>query len=160
MYQNIVVALDGSEFAERVLPFVEELAAKFSSSLQLIYATTAANVIIAETSGMPSDAGLAVDPTPIIEAQQSEAEAYLGRVAQRLRDKGLKVTFTHPEGQAADAILTLAKESSADLIAMTTHGRHGVMRAILGSTAESVLHKATCPVLIVRIHEEPQPRKR
>jgi nucleotide-binding universal stress UspA family protein len=160
MYQNIVVALDGSEFAERVLPYVEELAAKFGSSLQLVYATTAGSVIIAETAGMPADAGAIVDPTPIIEAQQGEAEAYLSGVAKRLSAKGLNVSYSHPEGQAAEVICALAKDSGADLIAMTTHGRRGVARAILGSTAENVLHKAICPVLVVRVHDEPQAAKR
>jgi len=107
MYQTIVVALDGSEFAERVLPYVEELAAKFGSSLQLVYATTPGSVILAETSGMPADAGFVVDPTPIIEAQQSEAQSYLSGVIKRLTDKGLKVSGQHPEGQPADAILTV-----------------------------------------------------
>src|SRR5438045_1286915 len=91
MYQEIVVALDGSEFAEKVLPHVEALAAKFESNLTLVRARTPATAIIAETSTMSANAPVVVDPTPIIQAEQDETEKYLSGVAQRLSAQGLKV---------------------------------------------------------------------
>ena len=53
-------------------------------------------------------------------------------------------------GNTVDAILRTASEKAVDLIVMSTHGRTGLVRTFLGSVAEAVLHKATCPVLVVR----------
>jgi nucleotide-binding universal stress UspA family protein len=153
MYQNIVVALDGSEFAEKVLPHVEALAAKFGSSVTLLRARTPSTVIIAETSSMSANAPVVVDPTPIIEAEKEEAETYLSGVAKRLSAQGLTVQYKHSEGHAADAIVELARQLGADLVALTTHGRQGVVRVIMGSVADAVVRRAPCPVLLVRVHE-------
>jgi nucleotide-binding universal stress UspA family protein len=54
-------------------------------------------------------------------------------------------------GEPASEILRLAEEESAEMIVMGTHGRKGVMRALMGSVAEQVARNATCPVLLVKL---------
>jgi nucleotide-binding universal stress UspA family protein len=75
-------------------------------------------------------------------------------LASRLKGQGLTVDFEEPEGDPADTVTRRAQELGADLIAMTTHGRTGLGRLLLGSVAESVIRKAPCPVLLVRVHED------
>lgn len=58
-------------------------------------------------------------------------------------------------GNPAEEIVAYALGHNIDLICMATHGRHGLARALLGSTAEAVLRKAPCPVLTVRGHQAP-----
>ena len=68
--------------------------------------------------------------------------------------KHLTVNTEHPEGPAADEIVKRATELGVSLILMTTHGRSGLGRVVFGSTADSVLRHAPCPVLLVRVTDE------
>jgi nucleotide-binding universal stress UspA family protein len=54
------------------------------------------------------------------------------------------------EGKPADEVIAAAREWTAELIVLGTHGRSGVARAVLGSTAEAVVRHAPCPVVVVR----------
>ena len=155
MYDRIVVALDGSELAERVLPHAEALAERFGSTVSLLRAITPPGMIIAGSgAGAAPVAGPVVDPTPIVEAERQEAAAYLERLAQRLRGRGLAVETELPQGPTAELIVEHAGRVRADLIAMTTHGRGGLGRLVLGSVADQVLRNGPCPVLLVRVSED------
>jgi nucleotide-binding universal stress UspA family protein len=156
MYKRILTALDGSELAERVFPYVEALAEKFGSQIVLLRATTPPGALMAETATMSPAEDVLIDPTPIIEEEKEDASAYLRRLCERLQSRGFEVLVEMPESSPADAILEYARRDGADLIAMTTHGRTGLGRLVFGSVAEEVLHHATCPVLMVRVteHEE------
>jgi nucleotide-binding universal stress UspA family protein len=154
MYRHILVALDGSLEAERVLPHVEALAGPFDSDVLLISAVTPAEQLIA--ASIEPGTGLVADPEPILEAEEAEEQdalSYLKSVAARLEGKGIRATFEVPEADAATVIVERAREQGIDLIAMTTHGRSGLSRLVWGSTAESVLHHAPCPVLLVRVKD-------
>ena len=159
MYEQILVALDGSELAEQVLPHVEALAEKFGSNLMLLRAITPLGTIIAATTpppmvGAPVITYPAVDPMELFNAELAEATEYLQKIAERLGARGLKVNIATPEGPAAEAILEHARTQGTDLIAMTTHGRTGLGRLLLGSVADEVLRNASCPVLIIRVRDE------
>jgi nucleotide-binding universal stress UspA family protein len=81
----------------------------------------------------------------------AEAQRYLDRVAERLRAEGRPVrTRALLTEQPAVAILDEARLQDADLIAMTTHGRSGLARLLLGSVADKVLRGSTLPVLLQR----------
>jgi nucleotide-binding universal stress UspA family protein len=156
MYEHLLVALDGSDTAERVLPHVEALAGSFGSTVTLLRAVVSAETLIAETSSGGTgvgDAASAIDPTPIVDADRESASAYLASVEARLRQTGISVNSENPEGTAQDVIVERAASLGTDLILMTTHGRSGLGRMVFGSVADSVLRHASCPVLIVRITE-------
>ena len=155
MYERILVALDGSEIAEQVLPHAEALAQAFGSTLILLRASTSPQKLMAELSpGLDVATPVVLDPTEILEDEQSEIAQYLKGVAGRLRANGAKVQTDEPPGDAADEIVQRASDLGADLITMTTHGRSGLKRLVFGSVAQSVLTHATCPVLLVRVTEE------
>jgi nucleotide-binding universal stress UspA family protein len=155
MYARILVALDGSELAERILPHVEALAEKLGSAVTLLRAIPSPGIILAEAApGAVPVAGPVVDVTPLVEAERREAGAYLDAVAERLRARGVTVETEQSEGPAHEVIVARARELSAGLVAMTTHGRGGLSRLFFGSVAEAVLREAPCPVLLLRVGQD------
>ncbi len=147
MYKKILVPLDGSALAENALAPVIELAQ-----------CTQAQIVLLRVMLAPIYEYVVVDPmmAPILpedaEPNRQEIRKYLESVAGGLREKGLRVTIQVCEGPVADAILDCAARIHADLIAMSTHGRSGVARWLLGSVADRVVQAADVPVLLVRPH--------
>jgi nucleotide-binding universal stress UspA family protein len=135
---RILVPLDGSALAEAALGKVVELAGGDSTTLMLLRA--------AEAPTLPG-----VDATEVQEQVVREAEEYLAAVAARLTAQGLtRVETCVWYGSAAASIVAAASLRKADLIVMSSHGRSGLGRFILGSVAESVLRGTTTPILLVR----------
>jgi nucleotide-binding universal stress UspA family protein len=106
LYARIVVALDGSAGAELVLPYVEALAEQFGSSVILLHATTSAEVIAASAAAAtvppqaPNIATTPIDPTAVVAAERRAVESELHELAQRLRSRGLAVSYEQHEGAA------------------------------------------------------------
>ena len=134
---RILVPLDGSECAEIVLPKVEKLATDLKASIALL------RVVYAHT--FPG-----ADPTDAEVKVVQEGEEYLKKVEERLKKKGIKVDAHVRYGNDAEEILDHAAQKDIDLIAMTTHGRSGVKRFMLGSVAEKVLRHSSKPIFLVR----------
>jgi nucleotide-binding universal stress UspA family protein len=156
MYDPLLVALDGSDAAEQVLSHAEALAGAFGSRITLLRAISSAAMLLTQSTGGGPGLGEvapAMDPTPILEAEQAAAAEYLRHVAERLQSQGLSVNTETPQGEAESVIVERARELGAALIVMTTHGRGGLGRVVFGSVADSVLRHAPCPVLLVRIQE-------
>ena len=135
MFERIVVGLDGSALAEQVLPHVEGFAERFGSQILLVRAVSHSTM----RSLGRGDEGLPA------------ATAYLETAAERLRGRGLSVACDARQDDPADALVAAA--AAGDLIALTTHGRTGLRRAVYGSVAQDVLQRAPCPVLVVRASE-------
>lgn len=96
--------------------------------------------------------GLA-EPMPIAdisEQLEDSAERQLPKLAECEECLGLNVEEVIVHGDAAAEIVRVASEQEADLIVISSHGRTGLGRMIFGSTAESVVRHATCPVLVVK----------
>jgi len=134
---KILVPLDGSECAETSLPLVEKLAAELQAVIALL------RVAYAHT--FPG-----VDPTDAQVKVVREAEEYLDKIERQLAAKGFKVETHVRYGHDADEILNHAAEADIDLMALTTHGRSGIKRFLLGSVAEKVLRHSSKPIFLVR----------
>lgn len=140
---KILVPLDGSALAESAIATAVEMARSGLATLMLVRAV--------EAHTLPG-----ADPTDAQVEVVREAEAYLAGVADRLKQQGVKNVQTSVwYGPAASAIVDAARLRKADLIVMTTHGRSGLGRLILGSVAESVLRGTTTPILLLRAPEAP-----
>ena len=136
MYEHLLVALDGSPTAERVLEHAEALAKAFGSTVTLFRATVAAEELMAQTAGSGQtvgDVGPMIAPTPILEAEREEAVSYLAGVAARLKQDNLTVNTEHFDGPPAEEIVERARALGISLILMTTHGRSGLGRMVFGS---------------------------
>jgi nucleotide-binding universal stress UspA family protein len=139
---KILVPLDGSALAESAIAKAMDLAGG-ESTLMLLRA--------AEAHTLPG-----VDPTEAQVEVVREAEEYLASVAARLKEQGIDSVETSVwYGPAASAIVDAARLRKADLIVMSTHGRSGLGRLILGSVAESVLRGSTTPILLLRVPGAP-----
>lgn len=146
MYKKILVPLDGSELAEQVLPLVIELASGGNSEIILMRVP---DVPIFETMMTVPEFN-----TQVREQAERETREYLAQLGSDLSAKGLNVrTHIAQEGAVYFTILQTAKDLGADLIAMSTHGRSGLARLVMGSVADDVVRHADLPVLLVR----PQP---
>jgi nucleotide-binding universal stress UspA family protein len=142
MAKRILVPLDQSVLAEGVLPLVDDLARGEGAVVRLLYVAPAPHTRV-------SEGGLVVAYADQ-EMQRLEAEGrdYLSKAEVQLG--GVTVECVVRFGDPLDEILREAAAFDADLITVTTAGRSGLSRAILGSVAEQVMRKAEVPVLLLR----------
>lgn len=142
MFNKILVPLDGSDLAAKVLPQVIELAKTFKSQVTLMHVCY--TPAIGETTPGTIKAAAA--------HEQKWCATFLGKAAADLKAQGLDVTAECKEGVPAMEIIAYADKNNMDLIAMATHGT-GEVAWVIGSTAEKVMTHATVPVLLVRVIE-------
>jgi nucleotide-binding universal stress UspA family protein len=155
MFTRILVPLDGSDLAEAVLPHVEELASKLGARVVLLRVVTSlSRLITMSTAGTaPAAGGVPAMQTDLMtEAHQADlqtAHHYLASIRDRLERRGIPTETIVDDGDAATVILGHAADAS--LIAMSTHGRGGLTRMVIGSVADEVLRSAPyVPMLLVR----------
>jgi nucleotide-binding universal stress UspA family protein len=146
MYRKILVPLDGSDLAEAVLPHARALAQSVGAEIVLL------RVLVPHIPDRPPTIGQLFPDAIAKEAElaQQHVQEYLERVARPLQASGIHVSCEMRSGHVADAILDIADEIGVDLIAMSTHGRSGLSRWLIGSVANKVVHAAKAPVLLVR----------
>jgi nucleotide-binding universal stress UspA family protein len=142
MYRKILVPLDGSKVAEGVLPHAKALA--YSQGAELILLTVGANPAL---DFVFSDPGLAQDA---VHEQEERSKKYISEIETELKAAGFKTSTLLRVGSVADVILGVAEELHVDVIAMSTHGRTGPARWLLGSVAEKVVRNSKVPVLLIR----------
>lgn len=142
MYRKILVPLDGSKVAEGVLPHARSLA--YSEGAELILLTVGANPALDFAFSDPGLAQTAVDE------QEEKSKAYILKIEAELKADGFKTSTLLRVGSVAEVILGVAEELQVDVIAMSTHGRTGPARWLLGSIAERVVHNSNVPVLLIR----------
>ena len=144
--KRVVVALDGSGLAEKILPHVASLARKLKLEVQLVRAYA-----LPPNAYLVADGVIDQGPGQFRRSMHEECENYLDGKVAGLRADGIdSVTATMIEGDAANEIVELAAGSPQSLIAMSTHGRSGVGRWVVGSVAEKVVQHSRAPVLLIR----------
>ena len=149
MFKKILVPLDGSELAAKILPEVTEMANCMKSQVILLHVCY---FPVYTTAG----------PLPPQMEQQVESDelkycaTFLGNTAKKLQEQGVEVNTECVEGVPAREIIAYAETNNVDLIAMATHGR-GEVAWVVGSTAEKVVTNATVPTLLFRVIETKPP---
>lgn len=140
--QNILVAVDFSDYSEAALQYATFLAGTFGATLTLVHSV--------EPYVYPEDlsAGLTLEEIDArwMRKQKDELEAF-----SRTIREGIPVTVVVTMGTAWNRIVEAAKTWNADLIVIGTHGRTGLKHVLMGSTAERVVRHAACPVLVVHL---------
>jgi nucleotide-binding universal stress UspA family protein len=143
---SILVSLDLSRESEAILQPVERLAQLTEGHVTLVHIVEP--IIGTVGIGMPFAAPV---PIELFEEQRTAAQRKLDRIADELRNRGLSVSARIIDAaNAAVGLLEVLGEKGYDLIAMTTHGRGGVRRLLLGSVADKVIRGAAKPVLVIR----------
>ena len=141
MYKKILVPLDGSPLAEAALPHAEAIAK-----------SEGAEIVLLRVPLMPATEFFAREPSlavKIHEEEQTEAVNYINTKMEELKKDHIKVTVVTQDGAVPETILSVAEETHADMIAMSTHGRTGVKRWLLGSVADRVVHHSHIPVMLI-----------
>ncbi len=146
MFEKVVICLDGSKLAEQILPFVTAGAIKFNSKIVLLRVMDVPTAI-PYVDGKPPDVDIVTEES---HKKKEKSGIYLEEIAGSLRHEGLDVECVILHRVSADeAILDYAAKNEVDIIAMTTHGRSGLLRTALGSVADSVVRKSGLPVMVI-----------
>ncbi len=149
--RRILIPLDGSEIAEEILAHAMTLGETSGAEYHLLRIVEP--LLLTGYSPVAYAADL---PDRITQQQVAEAQEYLAEVAQRLQPLMTRVVpHVVIAPQPAAAILKIARDYTIDLIALATHGRGGLSRLLIGSTADKVMRGATVPVLIHRPDAQP-----
>ena len=137
MFRTIIWATDGSETADRALPYAKELAGGADGRLVVVHSK---ELLVGRAGGHP------------VLADEDEIETKIEAQVEQMRADGLDASFRLVSGSAPHAahmISDVAAEVGADLIVVGTRGHTAVAGLLLGSVTQRLLHIAPCPVLAV-----------
>ena len=138
--KNILFATDFSPAAEAALPYAIGLAKQYGAKVHGLHVRFPATYPIVGPEAMPQ----------VLEAAEEQAKFEAEQLHEMFATVPHEVTIT--EGDLWPTLSEIVEKQKTDLIVMGTHGRKGVSRALLGSTAEEIFRKASCPVLTVGPH--------
>jgi nucleotide-binding universal stress UspA family protein len=167
LLQKILVPLDGSELAEAVLPYVEEICRRCVPAQVILLQVVRPPKGRAGAVYRPVETGFGVTWAPETEEDvdraqhpifrdqemasiRADVEGELSRAIEHFCGCGFTTRVAVAFGRAADEIVDFAEREAVDLIAMSTHGRSGLSRWVMGSVAGKVLRGTHIPILLVR----------
>ena len=141
----ITVGLDGSSLSELSLPYVEEFAHELDVPVRLVQAV---QPLIPGHMDFHANSYFAEERLRVTEKEM--AAAYLAGIASNLRHAGVEVAcHSVLEGNTTRSLIDSVEYPERNLFVITTHGRSGVDRLLMGSTAESIVRESQGPVLVV-----------
>lgn len=145
MYNNILIATDGSELAEKAVKQGLALAKTLGAKATVVSVTEPWTAIA------PIEVGVAFPVEAYEEGAADTAKRILAAVSREADAAGVTCSVRHVKDQMpAEGIIAAAEEIGADLIVMASHGRRGLRRFLLGSQANAVVARSHVPVLICR----------
>jgi universal stress protein A len=150
-FRKILVPIDFSECAMKGLAYAKALAGAFGSKLVLLH-SVAINYYVANDEYARYDLPL------LMQQAEKTSRDQMGELVEKADWDGVAEVETSLQiGHAGQQICARAIDHRADLIVTSTHGKTGLKRILIGSTAEYVVRHAACPVLVVPSHERTLP---
>jgi nucleotide-binding universal stress UspA family protein len=140
LFNKILVPLDGSQLAEKAIPFAEEMIAKFGASVTLL------------STDAPEDTPKHDEYYEYLNKTQAVMEQDLKKYAPAKKAK-INTAITGRTGLLGDPaseILDYADKEDFNMIIMATHGRTGITRWVLGGTANKIARTFSCPLMLIR----------
>jgi nucleotide-binding universal stress UspA family protein len=156
MFKRILVPLDGSRFAGRALRYAGEIAQRFDAEVVLMQVVKPAVPVAATTGAVP---GIESPSTAKITVQiaheedkrnTARAKRYLSRKVRKIRSQGVEGSYQVEIGDPAQSIMRFARKGHIDLVVMTTQGKSGFKRAVMGSVTDEVIRESGKPVLVIK----------
>jgi nucleotide-binding universal stress UspA family protein len=145
MYKHLLIATDGSELAQKAVDQGLALAGALGSRVLAVHVT------VPWTAVSIGEIATSLPPENYDRAAADRAQSVLAEVAMRAKAAGVSCETLHVRDRLpAQGIIEAANERGVDLIVMSSHGRSGFDRLLLGSEANEVVSKSTVPVLICR----------
>lgn len=156
MLAKILFTTDGSEATEKAVPYAIELAEAFDAKLQVMHVVDTDTLSFSSRSegGDRVRMGRFEEMTDVHE----RAAAAIDRIRDRAAESGVSIEPVIEIGSPVDTIVQFAEDEDIDLIIMTSHGRGGVKRVLMGSVTERVTRNTAIPVLVVDA-STPEPEK-
>ena len=142
MYRKILVPLDGSKRAEKILPHVEELARRYKAKVIFLQVIEYKTVTTHDAALILSD--------KVFDQAKKQAETHLSGIQGKFREKNIESQTRVTYGPVVEGIINMAAQEGVDLIALASHGRNGLSRVFYGSVAAGLLHRVDRPLLIIR----------
>lgn len=138
-----MVPTDGSEENNVVIKKGFSMAKLLDVGMKIIFVVDTAPI-----SQIPPDDLI----TSLESYMEKEGKKVLDRIEEEAKEEGIEIEKMIKQGHPSDVIAEESKED--DLIVMGTHSRTGLSRLFMGSTADKVIRKSNCPVMVIRIKEE------
>jgi len=143
MYHKILVPLDGSKRADRIIPHVEELARRYKAKVIFLQ--------VVEYKTIPTTEGAFISLSDQeFDQVKKRAQKHLEAIRGEFREKNIESRTHVSYGPVVEGIINLAAQEGVDLIALASHGRGGLSRVFYGSVAAGLLHRVDRPLLIIR----------
>lgn len=137
--RRIIVPLDGSELAHEAIPVAKDIALRLGCPVRIIHVIDTVTFYLAATGMLVTQ--------PMLDEWHEAARSMLEPTVTELRSAGIETSLDIYDGSPTQLLLTIA--ASGDLIVMTSHGRSGLTRWVLGSVAEKLVRSAPAPVCVV-----------
>jgi nucleotide-binding universal stress UspA family protein len=139
---RIIVAVDGSNYAELALDYGLDFARRYGGQLTIVAVAPLTAYVVSTEPWVP---------TEVLEGEVRHYEQIVSAAVQRAQKEGVNaVTGVCLEGHIAEELVAFLEKHPADLLIMGSRGLSATKRLLLGSTSDEVLHHVGCPVLIVR----------
>jgi nucleotide-binding universal stress UspA family protein len=141
--RRILFPTDFSDHAQYAWPYALQFAEKFEAEIHALH-------VVAPPPRLAESYSTNFDPETLTQALVGEATTSLDRLVQTGKDHRIAVRTDVRIGVDFHEIIDYARTHTIDLIIMATHGRTGLAHALIGSVAERVVRKASCPVLTIK----------
>ncbi len=148
MINRILVPLDGSQLAECVLPYAEEMGQKLGAEVVLVSITDRVKAFL-PLEDLKERYGIKMIPETVC-TPDYEAGQYLDAVKQNLEKKGIKVSKEIICGKTAEEIVVFADTQNIDIVIMSSHGKNGPGKLTHGKVLQDVLKKSRIPVMVIK----------
>jgi len=136
LYKTILVTLEGTATDRAIIDHIKLLAPAMQSRVVLLHVAT----------GVPAK----YHRTDAAGKEVEESKSFLGRVQAEFTAAGISAEAQLAYGEPAKEIVNWVQQKKPDLVAMGTHGHHFVADLVLGTTAITVQHSVSVPVLLLR----------
>ena len=150
---NILVAVDLSGASQKVLQYVKTLSLDLSAKVWLLYVEKPDLGFVGFGPGRPQS--VLDEVTDKFEKKRKELQDEV----DKLKNSGIDAEPLLVQGAAVEVILDEASKLKAGLIVVGSHGHGAVYHLMVGSVSEGVLHRSTCPVLVVPTHDRTEKKK-
>lgn len=144
MFSRILVAVDGSQAAERALESAIDLAKKYGGKLIILH------VVLQKLYAVtPTEAGV-LTPTVFVSETQAEGQSIIKKAEEHASSMGVDYECKMVQGIPADEIIKSVQTEKADLVILGSRGLNEVRSFLFGSVSDRVSHRVKCPTLIVK----------
>jgi nucleotide-binding universal stress UspA family protein len=154
VYKRILVPIDFSEHSKKTISYATRFASRYNATVQLLHVFEIPDNAATPYGRQPQTCN---QNKSQVDAAEQDARETLTAFENQLLNAGVKVEAYLRVGYPFDEIVQMANHFHVDLIIIGSHGYTGMTRLLGGSTAERVVERAPCPVLVVK--ERPSPRR-